>query len=305
MKIFITGGAGFIGRHITEFFLKNNKVCIYDNLSNSSKNNIRKLVKDGVDFVKGDILDYENLTKSSMGFDVIIHLAAISDIENSTLNPEMTNKVNVNGTANVLNCCIKNNIKRLVFSSSAAVYGNCKLPILEKSHTMPISTYGKSKLKAEKQIEEFSNYFKINTIILRLFNVYGKGQNQKYAGVISKFLDGMFENNEIIIYGDGKQTRDFILIKDVIEAFHCAVKKNTTGNKVYNIANGESISIKELAELTASILNKKVSKINYKPENKYEIKFSEVNIALAQEELGFYPKIKLEEGLRDLISITH
>ncbi|MDH3203512.1 MAG: NAD-dependent epimerase/dehydratase family protein [Nitrosopumilus sp.] len=304
LKIFITGGAGFIGRHLTEFFLKNNKVCIYDNLSNSSNKDISQLVKNGADFVKGDILDYEYLKKSCSEFDVVIHLAAISDVKKSTQNPEMTEKVNVSGTTNVLKCCVENNIKKIIFSSSAAVYGNCKIPISEKSDIKPISTYGVSKMKGEKQINEFSNHSGLNTICLRLFNVYGKGQNKEYAGVISKFLDGISEKDEIIIYGDGEQTRDFISIKDVVKAFHCAIKKETTDNEIFNIASGKSITIKNLATLIASIFNKKI-KINYKLENKHEIKFSEADIALAQKDLGFNPEIKLEKGLRDLVSISH
>ena len=304
MKIFITGGAGFIGRHLVEFFLEKNKVCIYDNLSNSSSKDILQLIEKGAEFVKGDILDYEYLKKSCNGFDVIIHLAAISDVKRSSTHPKITNDINVNGTDNVLKCCLDNRIKKMIFSSSAAVYGNSKLPISEKSSIEPTSTYGISKMKAEKQIKEFSNRFGLNVICLRLFNVYGEGQNKKYAGVISKFMNSVLKNNEMIIYGDGEQTRDFISIKDVIESFQCALEKETTGQNTYNIASGESISIKDLAKLIMLIFNKKI-KISYESENKSEIIFSKANITLAQKEIGFNPKIKLDEGIYDLIPITY
>ena len=304
VKIFITGGAGFIGRHLVEFFLEKNKVCIYDNLSNSSSKDILQLIEKGAEFVKGDILDYEHLRKSCNGFDVIIHLAAISDVKRSLTHPKITNDVNVNGTDNVLKCCLDNRIKKMIFSSSAAVYGNSKLPIAERSSIEPTSIYGISKMKAEKQIKEFSNRFGLNAVCLRLFNVYGEGQNKKYAGVISKFMNSILKNNEIIIYGDGKQTRDFISIKDVVGSFQCALKKETTGQNTYNIASGESISIKDLAKLIMLICNKKI-KISYESENKSEIKFSRANITLAQKELGFNPEIKLDKGISDLVSITY
>ena len=304
LKIFITGGAGFIGRHVAEFFFKENKVCIYDNLSNSSRKNIDHLIENGADFVKGDILDYEYLKRSCFGFDVIIHLAAISDVKKSLACPEITNSVNVDGTTNVLKCCMDNKIKKMIFSSSAAVYKSSRLPMSERSNVEPISTYGRSKMKAETQVREFSKNFGLNATCLRLFNVYGKGQNRGNTGVISRFLNDISENNEVTIYGNGNQTRDFISIKDVVAAFQCAIEKEARGEVTYNIASGKSISIKNLAEVIASNINKKV-KVKYKPEDKSEIKFSEANIALAQKELGFSPKIELSEGISDLISITH
>ena len=304
LKIFITGGAGFIGRHVAELFFKENKVCIYDNLSNSSRKNIDHLIENGADFVKGDILDYEYLKRSCFGFDVIIHLAAISDVKKSLACPEITNSVNVDGTTNVLKCCMDNKIKKMIFSSSAAVYKSSRLPMSERSNVEPISTYGKSKMKAEMQVREFSKSFGLNTTCLRLFNVYGKGQNRENTGVISRFLNDISENNEVTIYGNGEQTRDFISIKDVVTAFQCAIEKEAKGDVTYNIASGKSISIKNLAEVIASNINKKV-KVKYKPGDKSEVKFSEASIALAQKELGFSPKIELSEGISDLISITH
>jgi len=171
LKILVTGGAGFIGRNLVKSFLKNNTIRIF-NLSNSSKEKISSMIENGVDFVNGDILDYETLVQSCKGYDVVIHLAAKTDVRESILHPEITNKINVTGTINVLKSCIENKIKKIIFASSAAVYGDCKeLPISEKSKTNPLSPYGTSKLKAEEQIQMFSEKFKMCGICLRIFNV--------------------------------------------------------------------------------------------------------------------------------------
>jgi UDP-glucose 4-epimerase len=156
LKILVTGGAGFIGRNLADFLLNENEVTIYDNLSNSSKEDLNPLLKKGAKFVQADILDYLSLQKSCVGFDVIIHLAAKSDVAQSITNPKITNEVNVTGTINVLKCCVKNKIKKLIFASSAAVYGNCDFTINERTETSPLSPYGKSKLDAEKEIEKFA-----------------------------------------------------------------------------------------------------------------------------------------------------
>ena len=305
LKIYITGGAGFIGRHLANSFVEKNTVCIYDNLSNSSYQKIIPLIKKGIIFVKGDILDYNTLLKTSKGYDVVIHLAAITDVKKSISEPEMTNKVNVEGTKNMAEICEKNEINKLIFASSAAVYGNCKeLPITEKMKPEPISPYGLSKLCAENEIKKIGKRSKLNAVCLRFFNVYGLGQNKKNAGVISKFLENISKNKDIIIYGNGMQTRDFISINDVIELFHCILRKKTLKGKIYNIASGKAVSIKNLANILMKLSNKKLE-IKYQKENKNEIKFSEADINLAKKNLGFHPKIELKEGLKKLVSISH
>ena len=295
MKILVTGGAGFIGKYLVEKFLKEHEVRIYDNLS-SSEQNITSLIGQGADFVKGDILDYKTLEKSSKGYDVIIHLAAKSDVVKSVSNPKETLDVNVNGTTNVLKACVENKIPKIIFASSSAVYGDCKdFPITEDTITNPISPYGSSKLEAEKKIKDIAKKNGINYIILRMFNVYGKGQNELYAGVITKFLKNISENKEIIIFGDGKQTRDFISINDVVKSFECALKSNQ--NETYNIASGKSISINELSKMILKHFDKKI-KIKYKEEQKGDIKNSMTDITLAKNKLGFFAKNKLEDELQ-------
>lgn len=297
----MTGGAGFIGGHLVDFLLDSHTVTIYDNLSNGSKNTLNLLIKKGAQFVKGDILDYHTLSESSKGFDLIIHLAAKIDITESVLHPEKVEETNVTGTINVLKCCMKNEIKKIIFASSAAVYGDSDIAVTENSRNNPLSPYGTSKMSAEKQIKDFAEN-SLEYVILRMFNVYGKRQNKQYAGVVSNFAENLARNKSLVVYGDGKQTRDFISISDVIDAFDCAIKTNLSGT--YNIASGKSISINELAKIFLDMSEGEIG-IKYKPAKKEDIKYSKANIALAKKELKFNPKINLKEGLLDLISISN
>jgi len=301
LKILVTGGAGFIGRYIVDFLSSHHEIIIYDNLSNSSKADIESLITKGVKFVNEDILDYEKLQKSCIGFDLVIHLAAKSDVAESVINPEITNEVNVTGTENVIKCCIENKIKKIIFASSAAVYMDSKLPVNENSKTNPLSPYGKSKLKAEQKIKKISEEHDINAITLRMFNVYGKGQNIQYAGVISKFVKNISNDISIQINGDGKQTRDFVSIFDVVVAFDCAIK-NIEGKKgdIYNIGTGSSTSINDLAKMILKSTDKK-TEIKYKEQNNNEIKNSVADTLMAKNELGFIAKQKLQDELINLL----
>ena len=301
LKILVTGGAGFIGRYLVDFLLQHNEVTIYDDLTNSSKEDIESLIEKGAKFVNEDILDYQKLQKSCIGFDLIIHLAAKSDVVDSIIHPEITNEVNVTGTENIMKCCIENKIKKIIFASSAAVYADSKIPITENVKTNPLSPYGKSKLAAEQKIKKISEEYNINAITLRMFNVYGKGQNYQYAGVISKFIKNISEDRPIEINGDGKQTRDFVSIFDVVDAFECAIKNiEEKKGDVYNIGTGNSISINEFVKLIQKVTDKK-TEIKYKGQNKDEIKDSIADVTLAKNALGFIAKQKLQDELINLL----
>lgn len=296
MNILITGGAGFIGRYVADLLLENNQVTIYDDLSNSSIEKISFLLDKGVVFIKGNVLDFDRLLECK-NFDVVIHLAAKSDVTESVIHPEDTISVNLNGTINVLRCCVQNKIKKIIFASSAAVYGNHDGIISEKSTTIPQSPYGKSKLDAEKEIVRYSKENNLKYCILRIFNVYGKGQNESYAGVISKFLKNIAEEKPLVIYGDGKQTRDFVSVYDVVESIQCAILYDNSG--IYNIASGTSVSINELAEMMLKDSGKKLDVI-HKEQKNGDIKNSFADVLLAKKSLGFVAKKTLVDGLSKL-----
>ena len=302
MKFFVTGGAGFIGRHLIKFLLKNShEVTIYEDFSNSDRNNIEDICKDGALLIIGSLTDYSLLEKSLKDFDFVIHLAAKIDILESIDDPEITNKINVEGTINVLRACVKNNIQNIIAASSAAVYGNTKIiPVTEDSILNPVSPYGADKISMEFYIRAFANTFNLNAISLRFFNVYGKGQSNAYAGVITKFLQNIKSKTPLEIFGDGKNTRDYVFIDDLIHGILQAIK-NIQGQKgtIYNLASGTSTSVNDLALLMLKI-SKKNLEIIHKLSRPGDLLFSEVLLLKAKNELNYNPKFNLESGLTKL-----
>ena len=298
----VTGGAGFIGRHlITKLLDDGHEITIFDNFSSSSKNDVTYLLESGVSLVTGDILDYDLLLKSMSNHDFVIHLAAQTSVSKSIANPKATVDIIVDGTVNVLKSCVKTNVKNLIFSSSAAVYGNSLDTLIsENSQLSPLSSYGASKLVAEYNLHAFSKFFGLNCISLRLFNVYGNGQSTD-AGVIRKFLKNISEEIPLEIFGDGTQTRDFVHISDVIEAFYCAIRNiEAKHGNVYNIGSGSATSINELASLLISSKGKDLQLI-HKPALEGEIKDSKADISLAKNDIGYSPQMSLSDGLTSLV----
>ena len=302
MKFFITGGAGFIGRHLVAKLLHDkHEITIFDNFSSSSKNDITHLLEDGVGLVTGDILDYDLLLKSMPNYDFVIHLAAQTSVSQSVANPKTTADIIVDGTVNVLKSCVKTNVKNIIFSSSAAVYGNSINTLLaENAQLSPLSSYGASKLVAEYNLLAFSKLFGLNCISLRLFNVYGNDQSSE-AGVIRKFLKNISEEVPLEIFGDGTQTRDFVHISDVIQTFYCAIRNiEAKRGNIYNIGSGKATSINELAALLLSCKGKDLQLI-HKPALEGEIKDSKADISLAENDIGYSPQMSLSDGLGSLV----
>jgi len=298
MKIFITGGGGFIGRHLAKYLQNNNfEITIFDDLSNSTQDMIESIGK--VNFVKGDIRDFELLNKSMQNHELVIHLAAKTSVSDSNENQENVIDVNVNGSQNVVKSCNDCNISKLIVFSSAAVYGEGfeNKPHVENSATNPISPYGKSKLEMENIVKAASETSNLNSIIFRLFNVYGEGQSDVYAGVIKKFVNNARQNKSVIIYGKGNQMRDFIHVNDVVEYIVRAIKK-IEGKKgeIYNIGTGKTISIKQLAIDIFLIFEKNLI-INYAEPLEGDINFSSTKIDKSEKMLDYSPKIDLKDGI--------
>ena len=304
MRIIVTGGGGFIGRHLVKsFLLNNNEVTIFENFSNSSKNDIDELLKNGVNLIRGNLTNYNLLKKSFRNMDHVIHLAANIDIAKSLVAPQKSNLVNVLGTINLLKASHENGIFGIIGASSAAVYGDpLKLPVNEKTIPNPVSPYGADKLSMENYFRAFANAFEMNCVSLRFFNVYGNGQSNSYAGVITKFIERLDSGKSLEVYGDGKNTRDYIYIDDLIHGIHKSLKKikNKRGS-VYNIASGKSYSVLDLAKILNSLYSKN-SKIVYKPFRKGDLRHSKASILLSKKELNFKPKYNLKEGLKKMLS---
>ncbi len=294
MKVMVTGGAGFIGSHIAEYFSKNgDEVIVYDNLRTGFEKNINNL---NVTFIKNSVTDRDALIKAMEGVDYVFHLAALISVPESLEKPIETEIINTQGTINVLEAAKINKVKKVVLSSSAAVYGDN--PVLPKKEDMlpePKSPYAVSKLSGEYYLRIYREAFNVPTASVRYFNVFGPRQdpNSQYAAAIPIFVKKAITNEDIIIFGDGEQTRDFIYVKEVVKANVLVAEK---GDSVYNVALGNKITINELAEKIIKITNSK-SKIIYAEERPGDIKHSRADVSKLKS-LGFQPEYDFDEALK-------
>ncbi len=293
-KVVVTGGAGFIGSHLVNALIKEGfDVSIIDNLSTGKKENLHPRAK----FFNLDIRNLEDIKPVLQGAKYVFHLAAIPSVQYSIENPIETNDVNVNGTLSVLVAANIAKVKRVIFSASCSEYGDAtKLPIKESDMISPKSPYALQKYMGEQYCKLFAQLHGIETVCLRYFNVYGKGQSSTgaYSSVIAKFLDLKKKKEIFTIFGSGDQTRDFINVADVAAANISAAKSDKVGRgESINIGTGMMTSVKEIAELIGG-------EIKYLPA-RVEVKDSQADITLAKSLLNWEPKVVFEEGLKELL----
>jgi len=304
-RVLVTGGAGFIGSHVVDRLVADGCwVRVVDDLSTGRLENISGHLESGrVDFVEGDIRDALVAKKSVVAVDVVVHLAAVISVPFSVENPSFTFDVNVKGTMNLLRACAEAKVGKFVFISSCAVYGEPKfLPVTEGHPTNPISPYAESKLAAEKFCLGFHEKQLLRSVVLRLFNVYGPRQGvNDYSGVITQFIDRGRRGLPLIIYGDGWQTRDFVNIRDVVEAVSSAVEREYAEGKVFNIGYGVPISVNELADTLLESAGLDLQVLHEEP-RLGEIRHSYADISKAEELLLYRPKVSLRDGLRALLT---
>jgi UDP-glucose 4-epimerase len=305
-RILVTGGAGFIGSHLVEELVgKDYKTVILDDLLKSGLQNIKSLLDRGMlRLVKGDICNKEVVDEALQDVDGVFHLAAITSVPFSVEFPKLAFKVNVDGTKNLLEACLRHSVKRFIFASTCAVYGEpYYLPVEEKHPLVPISPYAESKLRAEIVCREFQETQGLGITILRPFNVYGPRQGMdQYAGVISKFIERLRQGKPPLIFGDGLQTRDFIFVKDVVNAFMLALKNKASVGRVFNVGTGLPTSINELADLLIELFGIYNVMPEYTNPREGDIKHSYAEIAQIRKSLGFEPHYSLREGLSILIT---
>ena len=316
-KVIITGGAGFIGRHLVKRLLSCNRysiVIISDGFA-PNDNFLADKKSDQVNHISlytADIRDRKTISKifRNENAETCIHLAAKINVIDSIKNPDMTMDINVKGTQNVLEACYESQINNFIFASSAAVYGNVmELPITENHNLNPLSPYGMSKMLAENHVSSYGKLKKIqNVITLRMFNVYGTGQSSE-ADVITRFALRLSKRLPPVIYGDGKHTRDFISVDDVVESFLLSTKLMETDDKikqihsprVFNIGTGIPTSINELTKKMIEIFGLDLQPVYKGGNDERVISHSYADITKANDSLHFVPKKSVDVGLKEMI----
>lgn len=298
-KTLVTGGAGFIGSNLVKALLDKNKhVVIVDNFSQGLYENLASIKNNKkLEIVKADILDTEKMIKLTKGVDVIFHLA-VQCLRVSLNDPLFVERINSGGTLSVLWAAHKNNVKKFVYCSSSEVYGSATLFPMKEDHPLkPTTVYGASKLSGELYTSCFGENFGIETVIVRPFNSYGYNEHIKgvYGEVIPRFVVRAIHNLPIIIYGDGNQTRDFTFVTDTVDGIIKAGYSGIKKNRIFNIAFGKEISIKNIAEVVIKKVGSR-SKIIFQPPRPHDVRRHFADISQAKKNLGFRPKINIEKG---------
>ena len=296
----ITGGAGFIGSHLVkELVRQGQRVTVFDNLSGGKLENLAA-VADKIRFIKGDIRDVAALNEACKGVDYIHHFAALISVAESMAKPQETAEINVQGTVNVLEAARANGVKRVVFASSAAVYGTRpELPYAENNPPDCQSPYAWSKQSGAELCQLYTKAYGVEAIALRFFNVFGTGQNPNsaYAAVIAKFMQLAVANQPIGIDWDGLQSRDFVNVKDVVQANLLAATKGVPG-EIYNVASGRTHTLIELADTIEKISGRKLGRFS-RPKRPGDVHESSADISKITA-IGFKPEVNLEDGLKEM-----
>ena len=299
MNIAVTGGAGFIGSHIVEKLVdRGDNVIVIDNLQTGKKENL-KTVWDKINFLEMDIRNFDLLKTELKNIDGIFHEAALASVQDSFVNPEEYHDVNVNGTENIFKLAKEFGFK-VVYASSSSVYGNpIKIPIKEESEKNPINPYAQTKLNDEILAKKYGKEG-VKIIGLRYFNVFGERQSKNYAGVIKLFLERIENHNPPIINGNGSQIRDFVYVKDVVQANIMALESNVE-NAFINIGTGKTVSILELANQIVKSSKLKLNPI-HQDELKGDVMESKADISLAKKLLNWEYRIDLNDWLENTVS---
>ena len=299
MRYLVTGGAGFIGSNmVDELVRRGHDVVVLDDLSTGKEANLAD-VRQKVDFRQGSITDLDTVQAACKGMDYVIHLAARTSVPKSVVDPLETNRVNIDGSLNVLVAARDAKVKRVVYAASSSAYG--ETPTLPKVETMPsepISPYGVTKYVGELYAQVFGRVYGLENASVRYFNVFGPRQDttSQYSGVLSRFMLAVIEGQPPVIYGDGEQSRDFTYIDNVVDETLRACEAKGASGKVFNGGTGVRITLNEVLKLLEKITGKKIQ-AKYDPPRTGDILHSQADISLATKVLGYKPLVLFEEGL--------
>ena len=304
MRFVVTGGAGFIGSNtVDELIRRGHSVVVLDDLSAGKEENLAE-VRSKISFIKGSITDLEVVRKAMHEADYVLHLAARTSVPRSVKDPIETNRVNIDGTLNVLVAARDAKVKRIVFAASSSAYGETPtLPKLETMQPAPISPYGVTKYVGELYAQVFGRAYGLENVSLRYFNVFGPRQdpNSPYSGVLSKFCTAFLEGTQPAIFGDGEQSRDFTYIENVVQANLLACEAPSASGKVFNVGTGSRFTLNQTLAMLQRISGVNLE-VKYEPAREGDIRDSQADITQGREILAYNPTVEFEEGLERTFS---
>ena len=299
MRYLVTGGAGFIGSNtVDELVRRGHGVVVLDDLSSGKEDNLAE-VRSKITFMKGSITDIEVVQKAMLQADYVIHLAARTSVPRSVKDPVDTNRINVDGTLNVLVAARDNKVKRVVFAASSSAYGDTPtLPKSEDMQPVPISPYGVSKYVGELYAQTFGRCYGLENVCLRYFNIFGPRQDpdSPYSGVLSRFSTAFLDSTPPVVFGDGEQTRDFTYVENAVQANILACEAPSASGRTFNVGTGQAVSLNQVLQMLQRIAGKKLE-TKYEPAREGDIRDSLADIRLAKQFLSYEPTVLFEEGL--------
>jgi nucleoside-diphosphate-sugar epimerase len=299
MRYLVTGGAGFIGSNtVDELVRRGHSVVVLDDLSAGKEENLAE-VRNKITFIKGSITDIEVIRKAIYEAEYVIHLAARTSVPRSMKDPVETNRINIDGTLNVLMAARDAKVKRIVFAASSSAYGETPtLPKREDMQPMPISPYGVTKYVGELYAQTFGRCYGLENVCLRYFNIFGPRQDptSPYSGVLAKFCTAFLEDTEPVIYGDGSQSRDFTFVDNAVHANLLACEAPNASGKVFNVGTGARITLNDIVDTLGRISGKPLA-ARYDPARDGDIRDSQADITRARDYLGYEPLVHFDEGL--------
>jgi nucleoside-diphosphate-sugar epimerase len=300
MRYLVTGGAGFIGSNtVDELVRRGHSVVVLDDLSSGKEENLAE-VRNKITFIKGSITDIEIVRKAVQEADYVLHLAARTSVPRSVKDPIETNRINIDGTLNVLVAARDAKVKRVVFAASSSVYGETPtLPKVETMQPQPISPYGVTKFVGELYAQTFGRCYGLENVSLRYFKIFGPKQDpgSPYSGVLAKYCTAFLEGTQPVVFGDGEQTRDFTYVENAVQANLLACEAASVSGRVFNVGTGGRTSLNQVLRALAEISGNRLE-AKYDPPREGDIRDSQADISQARQWLGYEPGVLFEEGLK-------